>query len=353
MIYCRSYEEVDAAAYRALLARDTDNLFYASLEFYDFLRRATGSQLKLIIAERAGELIGALPYAVCEVEGIGCVVNSLPWWGSHGSVVLDRNQDEADMIRVALLEKFAVLMCALAPLSTTVILLPAEETSLHIYRDILKPTVTEFRIGQMTDLPHACDDIEERLLAVYSQKTRNLVRKSLKQGFREYITDDEWAWNFLIETHTANMVALGGRAKPRDHFEVMRRTIPLPMRRLVLAMDGNTPAAAMLTTTFNGTVEYLVPAIDVRYRPRQPLSFLIYREMLSAIRSGALRWNWGGTWLGQTTLHHFKAGFGASDCRYSYLISASQEGISVFRRRSAELQALFPFFYTYPYDLLA
>jgi len=351
-ISCRVIGDDDLGAYSALLESDSGNLLYATPSFLDFLRMATQSQVEVLVAERGGQIVGALPFAVCEAQGVGRIVNSLPWWGSHGSVVLNRRAVDADIVRTALLDAFFAKMKSLEPLSITMVLLPAEEAARPLYERVLAPNVTDGRIGQMSELPSDGPDLEMRLLATFQQKTRNLVRKGLKQGFREIVTDDEWAWDFLAATHATNVAALSGRAKPRDHFAAIRRVFPPAMRRLAVAMEGDAPVAGILTIAFNGTVEYITPVIEVAHRPRQPLSFLIFEAMREAIRNGARRWNWGGTWIGQPALHHFKAGFGAADHHYSYLIWASDEGLAFFRGHKAELGLLFPYFYVYPYGAL-
>jgi len=335
-----------------LLSSDPGNLIYASRPFLDFMAEATGANVRLLLATADGRPVGALPYAMLDVPGVGCIVNSLPWWGSHGSIVLDRSTDMGNAVRRALLDAFAAQIADLDPLAWTVILLPDEETHRPLYETALRPTVMDSRIGQISILPPAGDGIEERLLGSFTQKTRNLVRKSLKQGFMELVTDTDEAWDLLHAVHRANIEVLGGRAKPRSHFATLRATIPPDMRRLSLAMDGGEPVAALLTLRFNGTVEYLTPAIMVEHRSRQPLSFLIHNAMLEAIAAGDRRWNWGGTWHGQPALHHFKSGFGAADRPYSYLINASEKGLELFRKRREELATLFPFFYVYPFDRL-
>lgn len=351
-ITCRRFTEADEPAYAALLKRCRGNLLYASRPFLAFLERTTESEVDLLVAEIGGVVVGALPFAVLRAPGVGCVVNSLPWWGSHGSVVLDRSGRDGDEIRLALLGALRQLAEALEALSTTVILLPEEQQSLEVYRTGFEPDVIDGRVGQITPLPHDTPSVDVGLEQLFQQKTRNLVRKSLKQGFQEIVTDEPWAWDFLHRVHHQNISALNGRAKPRHHFELLRATLPLEMRRLSLAMSSGEPIAAMLTLQFNGTVEYVTPAIMVEHRSRQPLSFLIWHGMLDAVRGGATSWNWGGTWLSQTSLHHFKAGFGAEDKPYSYLTRASEAGLRAFRERRAELGALFPFFFTYPYDRL-
>jgi len=342
----------DKDGYSALLHKDAGNLLYAAPPFLSFIESVTAARVTVLVAEFDGEIVGALPYAMIEAPGVGRVINSLPWWGSHGSVVMDRNSLAAKPIRRALLARFASDLEVLTPLSTTMILLPQEEPERALYEEILRPTAIDGRIGQFTKLPEDSPDLPQRLEASFRQKTRNLVRKGLKQGFVETVSEEDWAWDFLHRTHAQNIAALGGRSKPQTHFETLRRTVPPNMRRLSLAMNGAVPVAAMLTISFNRTVEYITPAIDILHRSRQPLSFLIFHGMIDAVQRGHRMWNWGGTWVDQAALHHFKTGFGAIDCPYSYLVRASAKGLEIFRARRRELGALFPYFYVYPYSAL-
>lgn len=339
-------------AYRSLLAQDSGNLIYGTPEFLSFLRRVTGAKVQILLAHKDESLVGALPFAIFTAPGIGLVINSLPWWGSHGSVLLNRRSASADDIRAVLARALANEADKLNALSATLILLQAENNSRYVYEAAYCPDVTENRIGQMTTLPEDGQNLDERLLALFGQKTRNQVRKSMKQGFEERVSDEEWAWNFLAETHAQNIAALGGKVKPKHHFTAIREQIPAAMRRLAVALDRDLPVAAMLTLSFNGTVEYLTPAIQVEYRSRQPLSFLILNGMRAAVRQHERIWNWGGTGLTQASLHHFKAGFGAEDHPYTYLIRASTSSVDLFREHKEELAERFPFFYAYPYGLL-
>lgn len=351
-VSCRFIGADDEAAYTALLMADPGNLIYATLPFLAFLRQVTRARVDVIVAEVGSVMVGALPFAVLGHDEKGFVLNSLPWWGSHGSVVINRNRPDAVEIRAALLRALVREIDRIMPLSSTIVLLPEEDLAQEQYLSILRPDVVEARSGQMTILPQGNSNLETELLGIFKTKTRNLVRKSFKQGFEEVVSDEDWAWNYLFETHAQNIGALGGAVKPQSHFLAVRNLIPAKMRRLSLAMYDGSPVAAMLTLSFNGTIEYLTPAISVEHRSRQPLSYLIMNGMMEAIRRGHHCWNWGGTWSTQTALHHFKAGFGAEDRPYSYLVKASSEGLEFFKSNRNDLRTRFPYFYTYPYGLL-
>lgn len=327
------------------------SLVYHSLAFRDFLLMAVGGRSTILVARGADDRIcGVLPWFEREAAGLGKVLNSLPWYGSHGGCLI--GEEEPESVREALLAEFKRCAGGEGCLSATIILTHQEEYHRSQYEATLLPVALDHRLGQMTALLGKRDDLEVSLEAVLRQKTRNLVRKALKQGFVAVEADDDESWSFLYNTHVENMEGIGGKPKPWVHFEAMRACIPAARRKLLVAELDGVRVAAMLLLYFNRTVEYITPVIKHEHRSRQPLSFLIWQGMLDACVRGYERWNWGGTWVSQESLHHFKAGWGARDMPYSYLILATEEGRKSLMRVRGELAKLFPFYYTYPFHLL-
>jgi lipid II:glycine glycyltransferase (peptidoglycan interpeptide bridge formation enzyme) len=142
---------------------------------------------------------------------------------------------------------------------------------------------------------------------------------------------------------------MGGQAKPWEHFVALRECLEPAQRSLSVAMLDGRPAAALLLLFHGRTVEYLTPVIRHEYRARQPLSFLIYHGMVDAAGRGMASWNWGGTWESQESLHHFKAGWGADDHPYVYLIHATDGALASLRQNLARWREAFPFFYLVPF----
>ncbi len=348
MIEVRPLTASDHADYERLLREQDATLIYPSLEYRDFLSRVVPGESHYLLAFDGVRIEGVLPYFRMAVAGEGAVINSLPWYGSHGGCTL------ADPLRLdvreALLRRYVQEVSAPGVLSATMILTPNEEPWQAQYREILQPCAQDRRIGQVSTLPDDGPDVSGRLERMFTPKTRNVVRKALKQGVTPVVTEDEWAWRFLCETHQENLRALNGRAKPWEHFLAMRHAFPEPMRRLWVAVLDREPVAALLLLYFHRTVEYWVPAIRQEARPRQPLSCLIVHAMEDAVRRGYRWWNWGGTWATQSSLHHFKAGWGAVDRPYAYLVNSTPDGMVFLRRHQATVAGWFPYYYTHPYE---
>ncbi|MCZ8441338.1 GNAT family N-acetyltransferase [Achromobacter xylosoxidans] len=343
--------EADTTELEAWLSQVPSTLLYAGQEFLDFLVAACGGVSTTLIARRGGRIAGAFRYLSKTVPGIGTIINSLPWYGSHGACLLDTQPDP--QVRRALLAAFGNRIAATPDvISATVILTPVEESYRQEYIDALQPRVLDPRNGQITALPPDGPNLLHDLEFCFAQKTRNLARKACKQGFEEIVSDEDWAWQFLHDVHVENMAAVGGKAKPREHFDAFRVHLAPGRRRLSVAMLEGQPAAAMLLAGFNDTIEYITPVIKVEHRSRQPLSFLIMQGMLDAVRSGYRHWNWGGTWHSQHSLHHFKAGWGAADWPYTYVVCASDTGLATLRSDAAKVASAFPFYYVYPFDRL-
>lgn len=325
---------------------------YSHPAFLDFLADVSHSEIRIVVAEEGDRIVGMIPFAVRTQPGVGAMINSLPWYGSHGGCLVDAGLADGDSVRRSLLCTYKEFIDRPDLISATLILSHGEEAHRALYEEELRPTIVDGRIGQITHLPQSPEDAETRLLEIFQQKTRNLARKSLKQSFKEVVTDAPEAWDFLIDTHTENILALNGKPKPRAHFEALRKHLPPGMRRLSLALDGDQPLAALLLLYGGDMIEYVTPAVRVEARSRQPNTFLIWRGMLDGVARGYRRWNWGGTWIDQSSLHHFKAGFGARDFPYTYFINAPESGVTTLRRIRSELDALFPYFYAFPFARL-
>jgi hypothetical protein len=334
-------------AYARFIAADPRAMIYGTLEFREFLRRSVGGSPHYLVARRGHDIVGAMPYFVATHPEFGEVINSLPWYGSHGGCQV---AGDAPAARAMLLDRFQCAVTSSSVLFSTIVLTPGETAHLDEYRRALNPAAVDGRIGQVTELPEGGGDLERALESLCLQKTRNLVRKSRNQGFELALADTDEGWAFLYETHVENMRAIGGRAKPLAHFEAMRQSIPPAWRQLVQTRLEGQPVASMLLFRFNRTVEYITPVIKHEFRSLQPLSFAIWHGMIDAVRSGFRYWNWGGTWASQTTLHHFKAGWGATDLPYNYVIHASPHARQIWQDRRAALVEAFPYYFLFPFE---
>jgi hypothetical protein len=320
------------------------DLLYYSQIYMEFLQIAVNAQDASIYRESDKRVIGKLP--LMEIKGShGVIANSLPFFGSHGGPICNTANN---FVRKLMLNELENRIDNGQYVSVTLIenpffpLLPQETDSLKHFK------VIDERISQVTQLILEDEAEKEGLLACFHEKTRNSIRKGLKQGFMfEDATTDQAAWTYLIHEHYLGISRLGGLPKNISIFENLKLSLAQYLR-LHVARDSNGRfAAALLSVWYGGIVEYFVPVVTIEYRESQALSALIFEVMKEAYSQGFKIWNWGGTWLNQKGVYNFKKRFGAVDRQYRYFHWSTPQFKSVPR---VELEYDFPYWYSRKFD---
>ncbi len=325
------------------VARRTDLPIYYTLPFRNVLRRIMGGgdEYRAAVTER-GEIAGILPLFAA-AGPLGTLVNSLPFYGSHGGIV-----SESDQARDALLAAYHDRIGEPDVIASTVIGNPfADGDPLAGVR----ADVYDARVAQFTPLETAVasPDPEDVLLQSFHQKTRNLVRKGARQGFS--LAEENDAWPLLQAMHEEAMQAVGRTPKPASFYSAIASVLGAGTDyRIYVARDGGRPVAALLNLYYGAFVEYTMPVIVPSDRERQPLSFMILHAMAEAARAGYRTWNWGGTWLTQDGLYQFKRRWNTFEREYRYAIAVNDDRI--LTTPPSELAQAYPYSFVYPYHLL-
>ncbi len=344
----------EESEYSQLLAGSPAAMFNHSLLYGDFLSRVTvPSERHYLLGYESGELAAALPLFVKDGPA-GPVVNSLPFYGSHGGLVAKPTAGMA--VKRGLMEAFQDFCIMRGTLSATII-----ESPFARYADLYldgQPAYLDERIGQITSLPEPLssdEDIEGELLELYHQKTRNMVRKGMKSGFSISHSGTNEVMQALYRIHQENILAVGGMPKPWCIFEAIGKLFVYDEHyRIYFAECADGIVSLLLVFYFNQTVEYFTPATLESYRSRQPLSLLIFTAMRDAIlERGARYWNWGGTWLDQDGVYLFKSRWGTRDHRYRYYTYVDQKKRELLKAYTqADLLDNYSYFYTLPFKEL-
>lgn len=338
--------------YEQLLFDSPVSMFNHSLKYRKFLKKILlDSEDHYLCCMEHNKIIAVLPLFI-KNGPYGRVVNSLPFFGSHGGFVY---RDEFTEEHCALLLKeLDALMRRDDTLSCTLIESPFE-TKKHLYR-LFGGNLSDERIGQITLLPNQDTKTrpDEQLLSLYHQKTRNMVRKGLKSGFEIAHDGSIETLQALHTIHEKNIESIGGQAKQWNVFESIHQIFDYDTDyRIYTARKNGKIVSALLLFYFKNTVEYFTPATLEEYRSEQPLSALIYRAMLDAIIDKKMRlWNWGGTWLSQTGVYQFKSRWGTQDYPYRYHVKVIDPAGKLKQADREDLLASYPNFYTVPFDYL-
>ena len=338
------YDDSYELEYETFLMSNDHTLIYSSIKYKKFLEKFLGAKNHYLIAVKNDKIQGILPLFYWEGE-LGVVINSLPFYGSNGGLIVLNNNSA---IKNELLGELNSVCEEMDCISATIITSPYDEQLFYSHN--FNPTFIEERISLMTQLPVGKDS-ECKLFDIYDRKVRNAIRKAMKSSI--IITLDVTSENvdFLISTHALNMKKLNAIPKPKkffnDLFGIMNKNADY---KLFTAYFNGVPIASLLTLYYNKTVEYFVPVLDSNHRSKNPMNLLIYHAMRDAISNGYLFWNWGGTSAYQQGVYSFKKKWGSTERKYHYNVKVYDD--SILNNTSENLLRLYPFFYVVPFSQL-
>lgn len=340
--------------YDRLICSTEQGLLYASWQYRIFLERLLGSALPLyLVAREGGSIVGALPAFLWCSSPYGKVLNSLPFYGSNGGIVVSPAVAEPAAVQKALLNGFYELAANYQVVSSTIITNPLDP-DYDFYEKESRYSLKDTRIGQLVHLPsdtNRKESVNDDLFALYHQKTRNAIRKAQKSGVICRHSDEPAVLETLAALHQDNIQAIGGLAKPWSVFDTIRSVFRYDADyRVYVAERDHRIIAALLVLFFNRTAEYFCPATLEAERVYQPMSLLIYEAMIEAVQRGLKYWNWGGTWLTQGGVYDFKKRWGTFDANYYYYTRVWDEGV-LFATKDHLLRE-YPFFYVVPFSAL-
>lgn len=328
-------------------------LLYTSLAYRDFLKKILPlAKEQYLLAFDQGSLVGAMPSFSFKGK-YGTVINSLPFYGSNGGILTAPGLENVLNVKRKLLNAFNDLAVEKKAVATTIISNPLEPDH-EFYATCSGYSLMDERIGQITYLPdvrETSQDVGEMLMGLYHSKTRNMVRKSRKFGFVVNHSNEESVLQKLYALHTENMRSIGGCSKPWFVFSAIQNTFRYNEDyRVYFAEYDGVIVAALLVFYYNKSVEYFTPAVCVDFRSKQPMSLLIFEAMCDACKEGYGYWNWGGTWLTQEGVYHFKKRWGAEDLPYKYYISEKKQYGDLRPQSKCVLLESYPMFYTIPFS---
>ena len=184
-------------------------LLYGSARYRRFLAAVLpGATSHYLLARCGGRIAAALPCFRRDCGGVGSVINSLPFYGSHGGVIGGPWAEAGSPAR-ALLSEFAGFGAGAS--AVTIVSSPLD--GLHrLYQQVFRFRFRGERIGQMISLPLPGRDVDDALMARLHSKTRNTVRN--KSGLTFAIDGEPVALSELARLHRESMATLGGLAKP-------------------------------------------------------------------------------------------------------------------------------------------
>lgn len=342
-------------SYNDFLLKRKDSLIYYSLKFRDFLKSFIKIEDKFLVAEDKGKILGIFPCFIKINQKYGNVLNSSPFYGSNGGIVVDETLSKLKQkeVKRGLLSKFYKLEQEYQCISSTIITSPFQK-DLDFYRENFQVQYTDYRLGQIMNLPIISENFEEKLLNNFpSRSLRRNIRWAKKQGLEINESEDLDDWKKFWKIHQENMLTLGGVPKPFSMFESLKTYFIYGKDyKIWLAKKDNQIISGLLILYFNKTAEYYTPAVKEDFRRFHSNTLLIFGSMVDAIKNGYKYYNFGGTSASQESLREFKRRWGSQDLRYEYFVKFNKD-TDYFKKIGREnLSQAYEYFFVFPFGLL-
>jgi hypothetical protein len=324
-------------AWDDFLLHHDGGLVYHSSRYRDLLLDELGCEAEYLVAREGDEIRGVMPMMWAE-DGGTRVLNSMPFYGSHGGPVADSPDCER-----ALAEAWNERATDPATSAATLVGNP------FLAREPppVEHNLTDERISQVTPLPSEAS--EDAIMGVIRSEARRNVRKAKRLGVT--VERDEQALDELYRIHAENMEAIGGLAKSERFFEALPRHLRPgeDYDNWLARLDGEV-VAALLVLRFNGVVEYFTSGTAHEHRTDNPHAVLLLEALLDSIRRGFRKWNWGGTWTSQTGVYRFKRKWGSEERPYRYFVQLNDRSLT--EATPDQLLERFRHFYVLPFSEL-
>ena len=257
--------EENETEYVNFLENHPGALFFHSLKYKHFLTVILeSSEGMYLLAHSNSELVGVLPIFVKTLDNDRSLINSLPFYGSHGGVLIAEGIENQEEVKKALVDELVGMALEKNAISMTVVDNPAAAQS-ELYKGLISTEPSDERIGQITNIGVNMDNLEEELMAVFHSKTRNMVRKGMKSGFEVKRDESLDSIKKIYEIHSQNMEAIGGTEKPLFIFEAIHEIFEAENDYAIYFAEKNgETAAGLLVFYYKEYCEYFTPVINQR-----------------------------------------------------------------------------------------
>ncbi len=339
--------------YERLILNSKIGMFYHSWNFLRFLDHLLDAKPIVIKYYEKNRLVGILPMFLKFNRKYGNILNSLPFYGSHGGVVISSNYKDSYRIMINLLNYLKNEIIDVYDIIASTLITTPFETNTSIYKELLQPNFLDYRIGQIVRLPSKYD--ENLLLYSFESRCRRAIRKAIKNNVRVEIMKN-WNQNIiekLYKLHLEHMRQVNGLPKPSEFFNNLNKFFEINRDfQIYYAIHDEEIIGVLLLFYYKSFIEYYVPVTDAKNRSLNPMNLIVFRAMLNAIKNGFKLWNFGGTWKNQKGVYAFKKGFRAKDQLYSYFVNIYNDISELLTLTPNEIQKEYKWFYVLPFDRL-
>ncbi|WP_144903900.1 peptidoglycan bridge formation glycyltransferase FemA/FemB family protein [Halobellus captivus] len=347
-----------------LVERDPVASAYNRRSYIEFIADWLDADAVFLGAIEERKLVGAFPLVLKE-NSLGNVINSSPYFGSYGGIVLSPklNPETKREVRRGLLDEFTWFAEENDTVLSNVIVSPYE-TDPYFYEDTIDYTYLDERAGQIIDIPSptADENVKKRLFSDrFSKSCRRSVRDAKESDVTVGLTREAgerldqfyeiYKGEMLGKGYDDAVVRSGGGLKDKEYFERLFDIFGDDAQLRYVTLNDDV-IMGIVELCHGEKLQYYQPAIEMKHRNTGATNLGVYESLQWAVENGYSKYNFGGTWFSQTGLYNFKRRFGADDYIYRYYVTEHRNATHILELTPEELSEEYPGFYVVPYDEL-
>ena len=304
-----------------LVKLSSTSTVHHTIKYRNFLTNfLISSESKYLCIYSDKKMVAVLPMFLKDGP-FGQIANSLPFFGSHGSLIWNPLHNVSTEVKQEVYCSVLQSILKNQSLSSMTFIDPLFDTQQCFQADGYTHLNTS-RIGQYSRYQRKLDKEKGNfdILDSLSPKKKWDIKKAQEFDFKISRETSESILFELFNLHKNNMEFIGGKFKTFDVFQSISTAFKPEDDYLVYIAKLDGEAVAGLCLLFhNKQVEYFIPAVEPKFRSTQVLSLLIYTALQESLLDRDITiWNWGGTWNTQKGVHKFKQSWGAIEKTYNY-----------------------------------
>ena len=299
----RELLEVDAAKWTEFVTAHPAANLYHTLLWRDLVIEIFGHRPVYLLAERGGEVCGALPMFFVKAPLLGSKLISLPYdIGSGVALTIDGAPNDADAVERALVESAISLARRL------------KVNHLELRCGYERPALAH--LGLQRDEPVLISEMElddeAAVLARLKEDHRKAVGKAERRGVTVREAESLADYRAFYEVYLRVFHDFGTPPYGAGYFPALwRRLHPSGASRLLLAEVGGRCVGGLLLFCWGRNLVSKFAACLPEAVPLRAYVALYWRAIQLGLRLGYRRLSWGASSRGQKGLIEFKERWGA------------------------------------------
>lgn len=305
--------------------------------------------LHLIARDESGKIVGALPGFVFE-NALGNILISVPQPGGYGGIVV-REDDSKEEIYQALLDAFVrearEAKCIVANIATAPFF-----GDIELYRKYLRPEFERENFYQYLDLR---SDFVPKFEGESAYNIRRNLRRNIKtaqdSGLNIVFEDTQERFEEWYLIHEKRMGELKAAPLPRGLFEAARRNLFKDgMGFFAYAMDKDRVVGGALFVGLNRVLDIFMMSADSACWEKHPNSLLVFETLKAAQKRGYMYYNWQSSSSRQSSVYHFKQGWGSREGTHFYLTKVVGDAELLLKTPLETIKREYRWHFVMPYD---